>query len=88
MKATYDFAQDAIEIDLSELDVGFLKAYTLSVLAKMQIADSELSDCWTACVIGIEDGSLCPTFVWGSIEDLHGTEEPNEIYVALPEEEE
>lgn len=64
MKIKYD---DSREIDAEDL-VALLSTYAKEVLLRMQKADPEFADCWTACSITFKD--LNPDFEWGGIKDL------------------
>lgn len=74
MKIKYD----DIAIDGEDL-ILILESYAKLVLEKMQKADPELADCWTACSITFND--LQPEFTWGSIEDI---DSEDGVYVELP----
>jgi hypothetical protein len=78
MKLKYD----DIEIEVNGEPKG-LTDYARSVLYKMQKADAGMADCWTACIITMNE--LNPDFTWGSIDDLSSYERSeNNIYVELP----
>lgn len=78
MKLKYD----DVEIELTGKSTG-LEQFAKAVLHKMQKADADWADCWTACLITFDD--LNPDFTWGSIEDLSYPRETNKgIYVELP----
>ena len=79
MKVQYDHGDAAGEIELSDDEIGFLKAYALAVLRKMQVSDSEYADCWTSCTISFMD--LAPEFHWSSIDDAIDS---HPIQVQLP----
>lgn len=59
---------DGTKIDCDEGMLEALKKYAKSVLEKMQKADPDYDECWTACVITFE--GLQPEFTYGAIEDL------------------
>ena len=74
MKIKYDDKA----IDGEDL-ILILEAYAKLVLEKMQKADPEYADCWTACSITFND--LQPEFTWGSNEDISSEDG---VYVEVP----
>jgi len=71
---------DGTEFECDESIVNGLIDYAKNMMEKMQKAETEFADCWTACCIEIDE-NLQPTFSWGSIEDV--TDEEG-FYVELP----
>lgn len=70
---------DDISIGADDL-IPSLEAYAKSILSKMQKADPDCADCWTACSITFD--GLQPEFAWGSIQDIKGSEG---IYIEQPQ---
>ena len=68
MKLHYDTGEGQSEIVASDDMINSLISYAANVLVRMQKAEPEHSDCWTACTITFED--LTPVFHWSSIEDM------------------
>ena len=70
---------DQKEFEVCDTFVSGLERYALAVLETMQKEDPEFADCWTACLITIDE--LQPEFEWGSIEDIS---DEGGFYVELP----
>lgn len=79
MKLHYDTGEDQSEIDASDEMINSLKSYAANVLVRMQKAEPEHAECWTACTITFED--LTPVFHWSSIEDM---DDMHVIQVTVP----
>lgn len=68
MKITYDQGAAARTIRLNKKEIESLKDFARAVMTRMQSADRQFADCWTAC--GIDFDGLQPEFQWGSKNDI------------------
>lgn len=69
---------DGTEINLETLCHN-LEVYAKGVMQKMQKADPEFADCWSACLITFD--GIQPNFEWGSMEDL---DDEYGVYIEMP----
>ena len=73
-----NLSYEDIEIEATDL-ISHLETYTKAILLRMQKADDEYKECWTACSITFD--GVSPNFFWGSIEDV---KDEGGIIVGLP----
>ena len=75
MKIKYD---EGVEVEIEDL-ITHLETYAKAVMYRMQKADADFSECWTACLITFN--GLQPEFTYGSTEDVDAE---GGVYVEMP----